>query len=151
MQPASTVMGAHLVHAAEIQDHFAGVLVHGSAAAQAGVAALGHDGDVGRRAQLHDLSHLGGGAGTQHQRRLAVIEPAFLMQVGRHGRRLGDAGSGADDIGQTVAEGLIERQGRTNTYIRVTVLKWRNQRRSAINRLFYKFNALVPRRASGGR
>jgi hypothetical protein len=39
-----------------------------------------------------------------------MIKPALLMQIRRHARRIGDAGGSADDIGQAVAKGLIERQ-----------------------------------------
>jgi hypothetical protein len=72
---------AHLVHAAERQHDVVPVLVRHAAAAQAGIAALGHDRQAGFGADPDDFGDLFGIGGPHDQRGLAAIEPAPFQLV----------------------------------------------------------------------
>ena len=104
--------GAHFVHAAEVDQDLAGILMGRGAAAQAGVAALRHDRQPSRGAGRDNLRDLGGRPRPHHQRRAAVIKPALFMQIRRHRVGIGDTGVRADNRGKTVEQGLVERHGR---------------------------------------
>ena len=67
------------------------------AADEAGVAALGHDGDAMFGANADGGSHLGGRTRRQHQRRMALPAIAPLRQPGRDlGRIVGPAAVAED-------------------------------------------------------
>ena len=82
------------------------------AADETGVAALRHD--RGRRlvGELEDRRDLIDRAGTQHQRRAAVIEPAALDEEGLLRARIGDGVASADDRGE--ARDQFGRQRRAD-------------------------------------
>ena len=70
------------VHAVERQHDLAAVLVRHAAADQAGVAALGHDGDTLGGAELHDAGDLFGARRPHHGERGAEIVVAPVGEIG---------------------------------------------------------------------
>ena len=86
---------AHLVHALQIDDHFAPRGIGCGAHHQTGVAALRHHGCADRRTDFHHGRHFGGGARSHHAQRSPVFAAAPVALISRQaftGQHIGLAG-----------------------------------------------------------
>lgn len=114
------VKGANLVHVGEGEDELA---ARGDAAAdEAGVAALGDDGDVSVVAPLDDLADLVGGFGLEDGGGMAAVlaHPVIVvgLEVGGGGRKGGDGGDdgrvgeNGGKVGEVAGTGAGEEAGK---------------------------------------
>ena len=98
------------VHAGERQHDFAAVLVRHATAHQAGVAALGHDRDPLRGAELYDARDFFGGRGPDHGKCRAEVIVAPVGEIGMLARVVGDQTLVADEDAQLFDEIAHDRR-----------------------------------------
>ncbi len=70
------------IHAAHVDQHSPLRIKGRGAAAVTGIATLRHHVQAAGPAQAHDLSAFGHGPGPDHRRRLTLIQPAFVDEMG---------------------------------------------------------------------
>lgn len=95
---ADRVDVADAVQPLEGKDHVGSALARNLAGHMSGIAALRHDCRSGLARKPHDQRNFLDGAGPEHERRRAVIEPAGLDQVGGRVGGCGEGIAGPDDV-----------------------------------------------------